>query len=305
MHYTRYQIAVKAVQSSHRELLKTIIVSLALPAFAAFLPIASTTLLAQPGSEPLSIKIPAALKVENGAQTRLPIEIIPAKAIPKRAMVLIRGMPAFATLSAGRLFVSGVWAVRPSDLAELKIAATSNSKEISQLLISLETFEGQTLSNARSTLAMVPSSNLLSTASPPPKGPDDLTSSLPGAGARDKRGASKSGDRSSASVPQTPTPRLIGPSEVAEIQALMQKGDENIRDGKVNGARLFYRLAAEKGWPEAALALAATYDEKELSRLTIVGGVEANPQLARQWYEKARDMGSAAAEERLQRLSQR
>jgi hypothetical protein len=45
------------------------------------------------------------------------------------------------------------------------------------------------------------------------------------------------------------------------------------------------------GWPDGALAIARTYDADFLKRFPIVGGIEPDEALARQWYETAREIG--------------
>ncbi|MBS0244591.1 MAG: sel1 repeat family protein, partial [Proteobacteria bacterium] len=64
-----------------------------------------------------------------------------------------------------------------------------------------------------------------------------------------------------------------------------------LKDGNVAAARLYYRKAIEEGLASAALALAATYDATELAKLKIQG-VPAEPEEAKRWYDKARQMGA-------------
>jgi TPR repeat protein len=52
------------------------------------------------------------------------------------------------------------------------------------------------------------------------------------------------------------------------------------------------------------MALAGTYDPVELARLR-VAGVQPDVALARQWYEKARELGAKEADERLRQLGSR
>jgi TPR repeat protein len=66
-------------------------------------------------------------------------------------------------------------------------------------------------------------------------------------------------------------------------------------------ARQFFLRAAEAGLARAALLLGGTYDQRELARQR-VQGVQANPALARRWYERARELGAPEAEERLANL---
>jgi TPR repeat protein len=53
------------------------------------------------------------------------------------------------------------------------------------------------------------------------------------------------------------------------------------------------------------MALAATFDAEELKKLPIVGGVQPDEKQARQWYEKARELGSEEARRQLQRFGAR
>jgi hypothetical protein len=89
----------------------------------------------------------------------------------------------------------------------------------------------------------------------------------------------------------------------AEIALIMQKGAALIGIGNVAGARLMFQHAAEAGDPVAAFALAESFDPLVLGKLNAKGGIAANVALAQAWYQKAKDLGSAAAPERLERLA--
>lgn len=87
--------------------------------------------------------------------------------------------------------------------------------------------------------------------------------------------------------------------DAAEIAQMVNKGAELIANGDVAAARLMYQRAAETGEATAAFALAETYDPQVLAK----GGIPADVGLAQTWYAKARDLGSAQAPERLERLA--
>jgi TPR repeat protein len=89
----------------------------------------------------------------------------------------------------------------------------------------------------------------------------------------------------------------------AEIALMMEKGAALIGIGNVAGARLMFQYAAEAGDPVAAFALAESFDPLVLRKLNTKGGIAPNVALARTWYQKAKDLGSAAAPERLERLA--
>ena len=74
-------------------------------------------------------------------------------------------------------------------------------------------------------------------------------------------------------------------------------------DGGIAQARLLYERAAEAGLAQGAMAMAATYDPAELQRLG-VRGLKPDQDQARRWYERARQLGAADAEQRLRRLGE-
>jgi hypothetical protein len=115
---------------------------------------------------------------------------------------------------------------------------------------------------------------------------------------------------------------LSAPSDVVEatrklsdeeIAALVAGGRQLIVADDIPNARLVLQQAAEAGNATAALELGATYDPS-MQQLPLPGGRvgigeagigEAGIAMAKAWYEKARDLGSAEAAVRLERLSGR
>jgi hypothetical protein len=89
----------------------------------------------------------------------------------------------------------------------------------------------------------------------------------------------------------------------AEITLMMEKGTALIAMGNIGGARLMFQHAAEAGDPTAAFALAETYDPSELRISGVKGGITSDIALAVSWYEKAKDLGSTVAPERLKNLA--
>ena len=92
--------------------------------------------------------------------------------------------------------------------------------------------------------------------------------------------------------------------DASEIAAKMKIGAELMASGDITAARMMFERAAEAGEAAAAFALAETYDPVVLRRLRLRGGIAPDVALARRWYEKARDLGSIAAPERIVRLTQ-
>jgi hypothetical protein len=88
-----------------------------------------------------------------------------------------------------------------------------------------------------------------------------------------------------------------------EIASLVNRGTDSLKSGDVSSARLLLRRAAEAGSASAALMLGTTFDPLALRQLGAIGVVPDVVQ-ARQWYEKAVELGSDAASQRLAKLAQ-
>ena len=88
----------------------------------------------------------------------------------------------------------------------------------------------------------------------------------------------------------------------AEVATLIKRGKDFLDNGDLASARLLLRRAADGGSAEAAFALATTFDPIVLHRL---GEIGAKPDLAkaREWYQRAVDLGSSAASQQLAKLA--
>ena len=87
-----------------------------------------------------------------------------------------------------------------------------------------------------------------------------------------------------------------------EVAALLKRGEGFIASGDLASARLVLQRAAEAGEAQAALSLAGTYDPIALEKLGLQGQ-KADIEKARTWYQRAQELGSAAAPGRLQLLA--
>jgi TPR repeat protein len=113
-----------------------------------------------------------------------------------------------------------------------------------------------------------------------------------------------------------PVPKLVAPAAAQlmppedaidhldpnEIASLLRRGDALIANGDLAAARLVLRRAADAGDAHAAVALAGTYDPVILEKLGVFG-VVPDVAIARDWYEKAKKLGSADAPQRLEVLA--
>jgi hypothetical protein len=97
-------------------------------------------------------------------------------------------------------------------------------------------------------------------------------------------------------------PSATGPDR-EEVAALVSRGQTYLANGEVVSARLVFRRAAEAGDAQAALALGGTYDPLVLKSLGVIG-VAADKAQARGWYQKAAELGSREAPQRIDQLAQ-
>jgi hypothetical protein len=241
------------------------------------------------------IEIPAEIIVAPAVVTQLPIRITRPEAATSQAMLMVRGLPPRVTLSEGRSFSSGVWAVPMANVGKIELAPAHGTSGKADLSIQLVTLDGRILAEAKSSLYIIPPE--LTQKAPTGRGDATVMTVAPLAG------------RPRPAEPPLQAPASLGgapgltAAELDNARRLVQRGDSQMEEGKIAGARLFYRSAAETGYAPAALALGATYDARQLARWRVVGGVQAEPDEARKWYEKARELGSAEAERRLQDLA--
>jgi TPR repeat protein len=85
---------------------------------------------------------------------------------------------------------------------------------------------------------------------------------------------------------------------------LLRRGEAFLATGDIAAARLVLQRAAEAGDARAALTLAETYDPIMLEKLGIQG-LASDIAVARTWYERAKEFGSAEAMQRLGILASR
>jgi hypothetical protein len=108
----------------------------------------------------------------------------------------------------------------------------------------------------------------------------------------------------------TPVEAEIAPPPAAaprianeDLATFLARGRTSLANGDVAAARLAFRRAAEGGDAQAALALGGSFDPLVLRSLGAVG-VAADPDQARNWYQKAAELGSRDAPQRLNQLAQ-
>jgi hypothetical protein len=214
------------------------------------------------------IVVPAVVKAQPAARTRLPIEISSPEAPAKNSFLRIRGLPTAAALSDGYSIAPGAWAVPLNVLTNLNIILPVGVQGSSDMVINLVSVDGAILAEAKSVLA------------------------VEAVAARPEPSAAS---RGTALVPPLP------PEERERALSMHTKGQELLDRGQVYAARKLFERAAEIGLAQSAVALAATYDPDELAKMRVVG-LPPDAVAARKWYEKARELGAPEAGDRLRRL---
>jgi hypothetical protein len=104
-------------------------------------------------------------------------------------------------------------------------------------------------------------------------------------------------------VPDPKSALILRADESNRVTDLIAHGQKMIDVGYFAGARAYFRRAAEAGSGEAALRLAATYDQEFIDRLG-VQGIKADPGEARNWYERAKQLGVEDADGKLKALKE-
>jgi hypothetical protein len=122
--------------------------------------------------------------------------------------------------------------------------------------------------------------------------------------------ALKTAHQNQAPEVQQPAVAAAAPASVAppvrrmdsgELAALMTRAKTFLASGDIPPARLLLERAAEAQEASAALMLAQTYDPTVLGTQDI-RNITADPTLARNWYQRAAQLGSADAQRRLSQL---
>lgn len=88
-----------------------------------------------------------------------------------------------------------------------------------------------------------------------------------------------------------------------EIGRLIKRGQQLLQTGDIAPARLMLQRAAMAGSAQAALTLGGTYDPDVLREIGVLG-FAADPAKAREWYQRALELGAREASRRLERLAQ-
>jgi len=102
-------------------------------------------------------------------------------------------------------------------------------------------------------------------------------------------------------APASPPAPAARRMDSAELANLMARAKTLLASGDISPARLLLERAAEAHEASAALMLAQTYDPTVLGTQDI-RNITPDPAMARTWYQRAAQLGSADAQRRLSQL---
>jgi hypothetical protein len=95
---------------------------------------------------------------------------------------------------------------------------------------------------------------------------------------------------------------ILRSDEDDRIEDLIKHGQKMVDVGYLAGARAYFKRAVEAGSGEAALLLGACYDPAFIEKIG-AQGIRPDPQEARNWYERAKQLGIADAGAKLAALA--
>jgi hypothetical protein len=233
------------------------------------------------------------------------------------AVVIITGLVPGMELSAGGAVGADTWQLPATDLSDVWISPPGGYAGSPNLVAELRWANDKIADRQAIHVEWVPPASPAPAqgqpdredgAAVPPAPPspaqrqpdrEDITATLPVAPAP----AQRQPDREDVTVPlavaPAPAQRQL---DREEITVLLNRGKHLIANGDLAAARLVLQRAAEANDAEAALALAATYDPIVLRELKVYG-LAADAAMARAWYQRARELGSTAALQRLEMLT--
>ncbi len=226
------------------------------------------------------------VNLSPNVEATFPVRIAAGADLPRRATLLIQGIPSTLTLTEGRVFDSGVWFVPVADLPRLKIVASSEATGLQELLtLTLVALDGTVLAEGSTMLAVGPASSAFDT---------KTTATAPAAaGSNSAPAEAKPAPRNEiAALAQPAANPDISPAEEAER---LKIGRAALALNDIASARLVFEHLANRGSAAGAWHLAQTYDPQVLARTTVGAQFKPDEAVATKWYARAAEMGHAEA----------
>jgi hypothetical protein len=268
---------------------------LASPAFALLVALSPRPVCAQSRVSP-TITVAPTVSAEAASQVRLPIALGPTGTLPSQSFIRLRGLPPNVAVSDAYSIAPGSWAVPLAALPNLKLILPAGVSGRSNIVITLVALDGTVLAEVKCALDVAPAQHQSERRAPAPASNASIL--------RPAMRIETSPDAAEPHGPASPAVAAppIAPRDRERAWRAMEKGNQELEDGNVSTARLFYEYAADVGLADAAMALAATFDASELAKLN-VRGIAPNAKETQRWYERARQLGAAEADQRLRRLN--
>ena len=258
---------------------------------------------AQARGEP-KIATDPVISLTANVETAFPVRIESATELPKRATLLIKGIPGELTLTEGRVFDSGLWFVPAADLPKLKIQASSQAAGLRlSLAMTLVSLDGTVLAESRTILEVLPAAGseagqvpLAVQASAETQRTSSVIAPAPDETAVPPQGSAGKAIPSPPELLKSPQPLTISP---AEEEQRLKSGQEAWDLDDVAGARLIFGYLANRGSAAGAWRLAQTYDPHILGRTTVGARFKPDEAVAARWYAKAAAMGHEEARKKI------
>lgn len=196
--------------------------------------------------------------------------------------VLLDGLAQGTTLSAGLSMRPSSWQLPPDKLAGLYLYAPKDFVGVMNTTVKLLGPNNRLLDSRDMQLKWI--------SKPSPQAPEPIVASA--------GNQAPTGVHIGAVPSDAPAIKPIDPGEAA---MLMQRGRDFLASGDISAARVAFRRVADAGMPDAALALANTYDPAYLAAHNVIGAL-GDIAMARRLYQRASKLGSAEAGQILARM---
>ena len=250
-------------------------------------------------SDTPSIRVAPLIVADRASQVTLGITVGPPEAVPANSYLRMRGMPPRVSLTEGHAIGPGSWSIPLGGLPSLKANIPVDAGGRAEIIISLVTIDGKVLAEASTALTVGVTAAFGPDASGPNQPPNRSTAIV---APPSSITPSTSQPAPRAALLAVQRPPQISAEDKTRAEMILARGETYLANGSIEAAREFFERAAKFGLARAALRLAATYDPAELQRLG-VQGVEPDRAKARNWYERAKELGATEADGKLARLS--
>ena len=193
-------------------------------------------------------------------------------------VIELSGLPHSAILSAGKREADGTWVLTAPELSGLVLTPQEDSP--SRVVLKITAIAVESSNNATATTEATVHLGIVA-ASPEPALSYSRDRQPVGAARRDP-------------IPQSDSTRHRSRPEVLSRAELVARGEKLIELGNFEGARYYFKRAAQSGDARAATALGKTYDPVFRTTHGLVGS-QPDAALALDWYTRAADAGDAEA----------